>query len=156
MVIRSRLPLQYRGAVFCHVAPCPPWPSRGIISSSSPQGVGCRSFGRYSGVCISDASSQSFSYNDALRHKERKLIFNVEGLGRLAAESIGQSLSDVVSLTKLGEGGFNRTFVVALRDGRQVVARVPYPQLLRHQPGGYHRLPAVPRNSCVQDLWVLS
>ena len=81
----------------------------------------------FSGVCISDASSPSFSYNDALRHKERKLAFNVEGLRRLAAESVGQSLTDVVGLTKLAEGGFNRTFVVALRDGRQVVARVPYP-----------------------------
>jgi hypothetical protein len=30
-------------------------------------------------------------------------------------------------LTKLAEGGFNRTFVIALRGGRQVVARVLYP-----------------------------
>lgn len=40
---------------------------------------------------------------------------------------MNQSPKDVVSISKLAEGGFNRTFVVALRDGRQVVARVPYP-----------------------------
>ncbi|KAG6856869.1 hypothetical protein H0H87_012686 [Tephrocybe sp. NHM501043] len=48
--------------------------------------------------------------------------------------------TDVVSLSKLAEGGFNPTFVIALRDGRQVVARVPY---LR---GGYYRVPAVLRD----------
>ncbi|KAG6851957.1 hypothetical protein C0991_004613 [Blastosporella zonata] len=31
-----------------------------------------------------------------------------------------QSPTDVVSISKLAEGGFNRTFFVALRDGRQV------------------------------------
>ena len=31
---------------------------------------------------------------------------------------------------KLAEGGFNRTFVVALRDGRLVLARVPYPMMV--------------------------
>lgn len=35
--------------------------------------------------------------------------------------------TDVVSISKLAEGGFNRTFVITLRDGQQVVARVPYP-----------------------------
>lgn len=40
---------------------------------------------------------------------------------------MNQSLRDVISISKLAEGGFNRTFVVALRDGRLVLARVPYP-----------------------------
>lgn len=40
---------------------------------------------------------------------------------------MNQNPTDVVSISKLAEGGFNRTFVVALRDGRQVIARVPYP-----------------------------
>ena len=82
---------------------------------------------RCSSTYISDPSSLSFSYNDALRHKERKIVFDLDGLRRLAAESVDQNLTDVVSLTKLAEGGFNRTFVVALRTGRQVVARVLYP-----------------------------
>ena len=76
--------------------------------------------------------SLSLSYNEALRHKERKLIFNVDGLRRLAAESVGQNLTDVVGLSKLGEGGFNRAFLIALRDGQQLVARVPYPVVANH------------------------
>ncbi len=40
---------------------------------------------------------------------------------------MNQSPIDVVSISKLAEGGFNRTFVVAMRDGWQVVARIPYP-----------------------------
>lgn len=30
-------------------------------------------------------------------------------------------------MSKLSEGGFNRTFIITLRDGRQIVARIPYP-----------------------------
>jgi hypothetical protein len=33
----------------------------------------------------------------------------------------------VVGLTKLAEGGFNRTFLLRMRDGFQMVARIPYP-----------------------------
>ena len=35
--------------------------------------------------------------------------------------------ADVVSLSKLAEGGFNRTFLITLRDDFQMVARIPYP-----------------------------
>ena len=51
----------------------------------------------------------------------------MDGLCRLAAESVNQSPDDVVSLSKLAEGGFNRTFIITLRDGRQMIARIPYP-----------------------------
>lgn len=40
---------------------------------------------------------------------------------------MNKRLTDVVSLSKLAEGGFNRAFVITLRGGRQMVARVPYP-----------------------------
>ncbi|KAF7288594.1 APH domain-containing protein [Mycena indigotica] len=74
-----------------------------------------------------DYTSGRWVYNDALRHKERRVAFDVDGLCRLAAESIHQSPTDVVTISKLAEGGFNRTFVIGLHDGRQLVARVPYP-----------------------------
>ena len=80
-----------------------------------------------SSAYISDPSPLSFSYNDALRHKERKVVFDVDGLRRLAAESVNQNLTDVVSLSKLAEGGFNRAFAITLRGRRQMVARIPYP-----------------------------
>ncbi|PPQ84638.1 hypothetical protein CVT24_007174, partial [Panaeolus cyanescens] len=66
-------------------------------------------------------------YNDTLRRKERNVVFDVAGLSKLAAESVNQSPTDVVNISKLAEGGFNRTFIVTLRDDRKVVARIPYP-----------------------------
>ncbi|KXN87576.1 Importin subunit beta-1 [Leucoagaricus sp. SymC.cos] len=65
--------------------------------------------------------------NDALRHTERRLVFNVDGLRRLAAQSVNRNADDVVDLKKLAEGGFNRTFLITMRDGFQMVARIPYP-----------------------------
>ena len=67
-----------------------------------------------------------FRFNNALRHAKRKLVFDVEGLRRLAAQSVGRSPTDVVNLSKLAEGGFNRTFLITLRDDFQMVARIPY------------------------------
>ncbi|KAL1675240.1 kinase-like domain-containing protein [Schizophyllum commune] len=66
-------------------------------------------------------------YNDALRHKERESVFNVDELCRLAAGSVNQRITDVASISKLEEGGFNRVFLVTLRDGQRVIARIPYP-----------------------------
>lgn len=51
----------------------------------------------------------------------------MDGLCRLAAESVNQSPTNVVGLTKLAEGGFNRSFLITLQDDSQIVARVPYP-----------------------------
>jgi len=65
--------------------------------------------------------------NDALRHAERRRVFNVDGLCRLAAQSADRSSDDVVDLEKLAEGGFNRTFLITMRGGFQMVARIPYP-----------------------------
>jgi aminoglycoside phosphotransferase (APT) family kinase protein len=52
--------------------------------------------------------------------------FNVDGLCQLAAESVNRSPADFVNLAKLAEGGFNRTFLITMRDGFQMVARIPY------------------------------
>ena len=68
-----------------------------------------------------------FSLNDALRQEDRRRVFNVNAISRLAAESIGRSPDDVVSFEKLTEGGFNRTFLITMRDNFKLVARIPYP-----------------------------
>ena len=57
-------------------------------------------------------------------------MFDVDGLRRLAAESVGRSPEDIVDLRKLAEGGFNRSFLITVRDGFQMVARIPYPVTL--------------------------
>jgi hypothetical protein len=68
-----------------------------------------------------------FSFNNDLRHAERRRFFNVDELSRLAAESVNRSLDDIVGLEKLAEGGFNRTFLITMRCGFRMVARIPYP-----------------------------
>ncbi|KAI0760749.1 protein kinase subdomain-containing protein PKL/CAK/Fmp29 [Fomes fomentarius] len=65
--------------------------------------------------------------NDALRHEERRRDFNINGLCRLAAQCIHRSPQDIVAFAKLAEGGFNRTFLITMLDGFQMVARIPYP-----------------------------
>ena len=68
-----------------------------------------------------------FSINDALRHTERRRVFNIDGLRQLAAQSVSRSSDDIVDLKKLAKDGFNRTFLITMRDGFQMVARIPYP-----------------------------
>lgn len=72
-------------------------------------------------------SNLNHSYNDALRHSERRKIFNIPEFKRLAAHSINQSEHDLTGFKKLAEGGFNRTFLITMRDGFQFVARIPFP-----------------------------
>ncbi|RAK98730.1 uncharacterized protein BO80DRAFT_495297 [Aspergillus ibericus CBS 121593] len=72
-------------------------------------------------------TSGRWIYNDALRHRERKRVFNVSALKRLAAQSVRKKEEDVVGFEKLAEGGFNRSFLVTMRDSSRFVARIPYP-----------------------------
>jgi hypothetical protein len=68
-----------------------------------------------------------WSWNDASKHSERKRVFNVLELKRFAAAAVNQKVEDVARFEKLAEGGFNRTFLVTMRDGFQFVGRIPYP-----------------------------
>ncbi|KAF8591989.1 protein kinase subdomain-containing protein PKL CAK Fmp29 [Ramaria rubella] len=72
-------------------------------------------------------ASGRWIFNDDLRHAERRRIFKVDELSRLAAEAVNRSPDDIVRLEKLAEGGFNRTFLITMRCGFQMVARIPYP-----------------------------
>ncbi len=54
-------------------------------------------------------------------------MFNVDELCRLAAQSVDRSPDDIVDFAKLAEGGHNRIFLITMRDGFQMVARIPYP-----------------------------
>ena len=68
-----------------------------------------------------------FRINGALRHADRKLIFNVDGLHQLATQPVDRSPAYIVEMAILVEGGFNRTFLITVRDSFQMVARIPYP-----------------------------
>ncbi|EJF63630.1 protein kinase subdomain-containing protein PKL/CAK/Fmp29 [Dichomitus squalens LYAD-421 SS1] len=99
------------------------------VSSSIARGVPRRAFSiiPHSPSNLFDYTSGRWIINDALRHAERRRVFNVDGLCRLAAQSVDRSPDDIVDLTKLAEGGFNRIFLITMRDGFQMVARIPYP-----------------------------
>ncbi|KAF2850103.1 hypothetical protein T440DRAFT_555370 [Plenodomus tracheiphilus IPT5] len=104
-------------------------PSRRLFGVTSPLRIGVRS--------LEDDNEELFKYtsgrwiyNESIRLAERRLPFNVDELKRAAARSINKPESEVQSLRKLAEGGFNRIFEVAMRDGTSVLARLPYPSTL--------------------------
>ncbi|KAF8895895.1 hypothetical protein CPB84DRAFT_1848229 [Gymnopilus junonius] len=72
-------------------------------------------------------TSGRWIFNDDLRHAERRRVFKVDELRRLAAESINRNPDDIVRLEKSAEAVFNRTFLITMRGGFQMVARIPYP-----------------------------
>ncbi len=57
---------------------------------------------------------------------ERRREFDVDELCRLAAHSVGRSSQDIDTFVKLAEGGFNRTFLITMYGGFEMVARIPY------------------------------
>ncbi|CDO71632.1 hypothetical protein BN946_scf184911.g102 [Trametes cinnabarina] len=65
--------------------------------------------------------------NENVRLAERTREFDDNELRRLAAQSVGRTLQDVDSMMKLDEGGFNRIFLITMRDGFRMIARIPYP-----------------------------
>lgn len=83
---------------------------------------------------MSDPGDNLFNYssgrwlvNNDLRLAERRREFDVDELCRLAAQSVGRSSQDIGTFVKLAEGGFNRTFLITMHDGFEMVARIPYP-----------------------------
>ncbi|KDR80936.1 hypothetical protein GALMADRAFT_153330 [Galerina marginata CBS 339.88] len=83
---------------------------------------------------ISNSPEDLFNYtsgrwlvNNDLRLAERRHEFNVDELCRLAAQSVGRTSQDIHTFVKLAEGGFNRTFLITMHDGFEMVARIPYP-----------------------------
>ncbi|KZT08926.1 protein kinase subdomain-containing protein PKL/CAK/Fmp29 [Laetiporus sulphureus 93-53] len=72
-------------------------------------------------------SSGRWLVNNDLRLEERRREFNVDELCRLAAQSVGRSSQDIAKFMKLAEGGFNRTFLITMHGGFEMVARIPYP-----------------------------
>lgn len=73
-----------------------------------------------------NAEEPNNSYNESKRPRERYLPFNITELSKFVAASVGRK-SDVQSINKLAEGGFNRVCVLIMRDGFQLIARLPYP-----------------------------
>ncbi|KAI4696051.1 uncharacterized protein J4E88_000223 [Alternaria novae-zelandiae] len=61
---------------------------------------------------------------------ERRLVFNVPELKKVAAKALNRPASDVYAIEKIAEGGFNRILEVTMDDGSSVLARLPYASTL--------------------------
>ncbi|KAJ7292863.1 protein kinase subdomain-containing protein PKL/CAK/Fmp29 [Mycena rebaudengoi] len=70
-------------------------------------------------------SSGRWLVNNDLRLAERRREFDVDELCQLAAQSVGRNSRDIDTFVKLAEGGFNRTFLITMHDGFEMVARIP-------------------------------
>jgi hypothetical protein len=90
------------------------------LSTRPVDGCGCPNA---SAKSITDLTS---SYNEALRLEERKRVFNVAGMYRLAAEAVARKVEEITSFEKIGGGAVNRAFVIQFRDDFRLVARIPY------------------------------
>lgn len=76
-----------------------------------------------------------YSYNEHLRLSERYLEFNVPALKNAIAAASDRASSEITSFSKLSEGGFNRVFQATFKDGKCVIARLPYPSTVpKHYP----------------------
>ncbi|KAF9065848.1 kinase-like domain-containing protein [Rhodocollybia butyracea] len=74
---------------------------------------------------MKDPDSELFNYTTG----QRRRVFNIPGLFTIITKALHCKTEEIVGFRKLAEGGFNRTFLVTLDTGFQLVARIPYPLL---------------------------
>jgi hypothetical protein len=64
--------------------------------------------------------AQRWLWNEEEQLQRRYLKFDLKSLIRASEEAVGSG-AQCVEVTKLPEGNFNKTFLVEIRDGRQVI-----------------------------------
>ncbi|KAF9485545.1 hypothetical protein BDN70DRAFT_591828 [Pholiota conissans] len=70
-------------------------------------------------------TSRRWLYNNDIQMALRRLEFDVEALGRVAAAAGGAS--ECTKIEFLAEGSCNRVFSLGLSNGKNVIARIPFP-----------------------------
>ena len=70
-------------------------------------------------------TSGRWLWDEQAQLSSRYVPFNVAELAQIAARSIGAS--SCVEIKKIPEGNFNKTFLLTMNDGNEVVAKVPNP-----------------------------
>ena len=66
-----------------------------------------------------------FIRNERYEMSQRYVRFNMEALTNIAAKSVGSERC--VRVEKFSDGMFNKTFLLTMQDGREVVGKVPNP-----------------------------
>ncbi len=75
----------------------------------------------------SNSKCDVLSANEALRLRERRRVFNIPGLFKIIADALFRSPEEIVGFRKLGEGGFNRSFLVTFDTGLRSSRASPIP-----------------------------
>ena len=70
-------------------------------------------------------TSGRWLWDEPAQLSHRYVQFNVAKLAQIAARSIGAS--SCVEIKKVPEGNFNKTFLLTMNDGNEVIAKVPNP-----------------------------
>ncbi|KAF3480801.1 altered inheritance of mitochondria protein 9 [Arthroderma uncinatum] len=71
-------------------------------------------------------TSGRFLFNEERRLAELRVQFNPDALAAAICRTVSRLVSDLTSITKLAEGGFNRVLQATVNDGYAVLARIPY------------------------------
>jgi hypothetical protein len=66
-----------------------------------------------------------FVCNEKYEMSQRRVHFNVNELGQRAAEAVGSAYC--VKIEKYPDGMYNKTILLTMEDGREVVAKIPNP-----------------------------
>jgi hypothetical protein len=66
-------------------------------------------------------------YNEEKWLRGRHHVFNVPEFFKLMAKARSKDAEHVVYFEKLAEGGSNRVFRAIVRDGSEIITRIPYP-----------------------------
>ncbi|KAH5651601.1 hypothetical protein HBI23_167260 [Parastagonospora nodorum] len=70
--------------------------------------------------------AQRWLWNEPSQLQRRYLKFNISSLIHAAEKALGPG-EKCVNMTKLPEGNFNKTLLVEMQDGREVIAKLPNP-----------------------------
>lgn len=78
-------------------------------------------------VDIFSYTAQRWLWNESEQLHRRYVKFDLEALIRAAENAAGNG-AKCVEVTKLPEGNFNKTLLMEMHDGRQMIARLPNPK----------------------------
>jgi hypothetical protein len=70
--------------------------------------------------------AQRWLWNEPSQLQRRYLKFNISSLIHAAEKALGPG-AKCVNMTKLPEGNFNKTLLVEMKDGGEVIAKLPNP-----------------------------
>lgn len=71
-------------------------------------------------------NAQRWIWNEHNQLKRRYVKFDLKSLIRATEEAVGEGAS-CIEVSKLPEGNFNKTFLMTMQTGLQVIARIPNP-----------------------------